>query len=221
METIMRSSFPETSDSDILYLIATMLIDQEEYKDILKFLNIRNDINKLIEYKVLSNDKFYQEGIIVSLPSKRINEFTIQLTNDIVVVLNECQWFNVNNKQKEKIQKTIYDLLMKELQDRGIVFYKGVGFCIPHGKQSHPLTESEFEMIGDRLLKVVGDLLHSDYSTLYWKLDYRRRLKNNIYNVLTNTSSYSKLNIKSEQSTKRMNYTRMIHPMAERYIEHC
>lgn len=199
-------------NSDTLYLIVDLLIDDEKYKDVLEFLNIQKNINRLIEHKVLSNERLYQEGKIFTLPSKRINELTKELTNDIVSALNECQWFNVKSKQKEKIQKTIYEFLVKELENKNIVFYKGVGFSIPTGNQLEILSENDFEKIGEELLKVVSELIDSDCSTLYWRTDYKRRLKNNIHNVLKNTSNYSNLYQKSKlkSSTYKSPFTNSI-----------
>jgi hypothetical protein len=46
-----------SDNSDTLYLVVSLLIDGEQYKEVLNFLNIRNDVNRLIEHKVLSNNR--------------------------------------------------------------------------------------------------------------------------------------------------------------------
>jgi hypothetical protein len=61
---------------------------------------------------------------------------------DLVSSLNICQWFSVKEKEKLKMRKEIYDFLISELNKKGIVFYKGVGFKVLNG-QERILIESE------------------------------------------------------------------------------
>jgi 3-phenylpropionate/cinnamic acid dioxygenase small subunit len=64
----MKSPFKMEKNLDTFYFIVAQLIDDEKYSEVLEFLNVSKDINRLIEHKVLSNENLYTSRILDRYP---------------------------------------------------------------------------------------------------------------------------------------------------------
>jgi len=198
----------DEDNSHILYMIVALLIDDENYHDVFPFLNLRKDINQLIEQKVLANDKLYQKGIISSLPMRRLKDLVVNLTNDIVTAIDKCQWFKVNSKEKAKIQSVIYDFLLDAIEEHDVTFYKGVGFKVLDGSNLI-LNSTSSNFIAEKLLKIIDKIITLDCITIEWKSNYKAIHSKNVYNLLNNVSKYVtlvKTNSNNSTSFGRYNY---------------
>jgi hypothetical protein len=186
---------------DLFYLIVANLIDDENYSEVLRFLNISKEINQLIEFKVLTKEKLYHSNVLKTLPLKKIEILTNHLTNDIVSALNYCQWFTVNQKEKSKIKKDIYELLLSELKDKDIIFYKGVGFKVLNGRESL-LDEQETYDLTKNLITFIETILNPNCLQNQWDTNYMLITQNNISYIINNSlSKYVSLKKKSRNAS--------------------
>jgi hypothetical protein len=196
----MGSVGPSLANEDLFYLIVANLIDGKNYEYVLKFLNISKNINQLIEHKVLSNQKLYDQKILGSLPLRKVKEFIDDFVIDIVNALNNCQWFSVTKKEKLKLEKTIYDFLIQALTNQNITFYKGVGFKILESQND--IIISKVDKIANELLEVVDNFVNLACIMVNWRKDYTKTLIGNLYNTL---NSYNQ-RYQSLKSVNRNSY---------------
>jgi hypothetical protein len=109
---------PELKNLQELELIATIMITEGKYDDVLGLLNLSPTLNEIIEKNVL--DRIYQ----VSL--ERMEKFTKHLGDDIIYAIDKCSYvIKVTKGQKSEIKKTLFDLFKKELEKLEFIFYKG------------------------------------------------------------------------------------------------
>ncbi len=181
---------------ELFYLIVANLIDEKNYNDVLKFLNISKRLNYLIEHKVLTNENLYKNKMIGSLPLSKVKEFIDLFIIEITDALNNCQWFSISKKQKTKIEKELYEFLIPKLTNENIIFYKGVGFKI-FDNQDEIISKTQIDRIVKELLQIVNKHITIECIIGNWKKDYIKTIGNNLYNLLNGYKNY--------QSLKRIN----------------
>lgn len=114
---------PELKNLQELELIATIMITEGKYDDVLGLLNLSPTLNEIIEKNVL--DRIYQ----VSL--ERVEKFAKHLGDDIIYAIDECSYvIKLTKGQKSEIKKTLFDLFKKELEKLGFIFYKGQAYRV-------------------------------------------------------------------------------------------
>jgi hypothetical protein len=110
---------PELINLQKAELIVLILINEGKYDEVLNFLNISPNINKMIEDEVFNKNK------VSSILLKRVKKFTDHLSDDVIFSINYCSWIlKLTAKQKQQIKQDLLQLFTKELEKLEFVLYK-------------------------------------------------------------------------------------------------
>lgn len=108
---------PELKNLQELELIATIMIAEEKYDDVLGLLNLSPTLNEIIEKNVL--DRIYQVSLF------RVEKFTKYLGDDIIYAIDKCSYvIKLTKNQRNEIKKMLFDLFKKELEKLEFIIYK-------------------------------------------------------------------------------------------------
>jgi hypothetical protein len=117
---------PELKNLQQIELIATIMIMEGKYDEVLSLLNVSPRLNQLIEDEVLKKNK------VSKILSSRVQKFTNHLSDDVIFAIDHCSLIiRLTMKQKQEIRETLFQLFVKELEKLEYIPYKDSFYRVP------------------------------------------------------------------------------------------